>query len=107
MNSLSQRAMAGKCQMPNTKDLAQPLGVHLLQVRKLIVKKSQHLALTRSSKAFLSFRSVGQPVGQPINPPPAYEQQGPPYGQVPISSQPQHTSITIVQAPQVNKFYTS
>ena len=52
MNSLSQRAMAGKCQMPNTKDLAQPLGVHLLQVRKLIVKKSQHLALTRSSKAF-------------------------------------------------------
>ena len=56
--------------------------------------------------------------GQPITPPPAYGQQAPAYGQqaqaygqqapfygnpdtMPISSQPQHTAITVVQAPQV------
>merc|ERR1712117_351193 len=49
--------------------------------------------------------------GQPITPPPAYGQQAPSYGQqapsytygnpdtMPVSSQPQHTAITVVQAP--------
>ena len=51
--------------------------------------------------------------GQPISPPPAYGQQAPSYGQhapsytygnpdtMPVSSQPQHTAITVVQAPLV------
>ena len=58
--------------------------------------------------------------GQPITPPPAYGQQAPSYGQqapsygqqapsytygnpdtMPVSSQPQHTAITVVQAPLV------
>ena len=44
--------------------------------------------------------------GQPITPPPSYGQPAPSYGQpdtMPVSSQPQHTAITVVQAPQVNK----
>ena len=48
--------------------------------------------------------------GQPITPPPAYGQPAPSYGQpdtMPISSQPQHTAVTIVQAPQVNTYITN
>ena len=44
--------------------------------------------------------------GQPITPPPSYGQPAPSYGKpdtMPVSSQPQHTAITVVQAPQVNK----
>ena len=44
--------------------------------------------------------------GQPITPPPAYGQPAPSYtygnpDTMPTSSQPQHTAITVVQAPQV------
>ena len=49
---------------------------------------------------------AGYGYGQPITPPPAYGQPAPSYtygnpDTMPTSSQPQHTAITVVQAPQV------